>query len=83
MRRSFLFLSCALITILGMAPAFAQEYIVPEDQEPIIIPNEFIVTFKQPQGFISGELVFENVEIQLQSLQTHTGTNQVFSSQDR
>jgi len=77
MRWSFLIL-CALIPILGMAPAFAQEYVVPEDQELTIIPNEFIVTFKQPQGFISGELVFENVEIQLQSLETYTGTNQVF-----
>jgi len=81
MRRSFLLSSCALILstfMVGMTPAFSQEYTVPQDQEPTIIPNEFIVTFKQPQGFISGELVFEGVEIQLQSLQTHTGTNQVF-----
>ena len=61
-----------------MGLAYAQEYEVPTDAEPIIIPNEFIVTFYEPTGFISGELTFEDVEVQLQSLETYTGTNQVF-----
>jgi len=79
MQRSFLIMVVPLlILVFGVTSVFAQEYEVPEDQAPIIIPNEFIVTFKQPQGFISGELVFEDVEVQLQSLQIHTGTNQVF-----
>ena len=54
-------LSIVLILLLGVGTAFAQEYVVPQDQEPTIIPNEFIVTFKQPTGFVSGELVFEGV----------------------
>jgi len=65
-----------ILAVVGLSQLQEEEII--QNQESVIIPNEFIVTFYETTGLVSGMLEFENIEVGFESLQPFTNTNQVF-----